>query len=88
MLAEAAGANQTTTFRAAGSGRFCELFEAYQPAMRRLVAAYVINAADREDLLQESLAGQYSPVRMEAAAERAHYGWLFWCRFPLIRVGG
>jgi RNA polymerase sigma-70 factor (ECF subfamily) len=54
MLAEAAGANQTIpTHTPAGSGRFCELFEAYQPAMRRLVAAYVINAADREDLLQE-----------------------------------
>lgn len=37
--------------------RFCELFEAYQPALRRLVSAYVLNAADREDLLQEIAAG-------------------------------
>ena len=39
------------------SDRFCELFELYQPALRRLVAAYVANAADREDLLQEIAAG-------------------------------
>jgi len=37
--------------------RFCELFEAYQPALRRLVSAYVVNPADREDLLQEIAAG-------------------------------
>jgi len=37
--------------------RFCELFEAYQPALRRLVSAYVTNPADREDLLQEIAAG-------------------------------
>jgi RNA polymerase sigma-70 factor (ECF subfamily) len=58
MLAEAAGANQTIPFHTpAGSGRFCELFEAYQPALRRLVGAYVINPADREDLLQDIAAG-------------------------------
>jgi len=39
------------------SDRFCELFEQYQPALRRLVAAYVTNPADREDLLQEIAAG-------------------------------
>jgi RNA polymerase sigma-70 factor (ECF subfamily) len=39
------------------SQRFCELFEAYQPALRRLVSAYVANPADREDLLQEIAAG-------------------------------
>jgi RNA polymerase sigma-70 factor (ECF subfamily) len=33
------------------------LFEQYQPALRRLVAAYVANPADREDLLQEIAAG-------------------------------
>jgi RNA polymerase sigma-70 factor (ECF subfamily) len=38
-------------------GRFCELFEAYQPALRRLVSAYVTNPADREDLIQEIAAG-------------------------------
>jgi len=37
--------------------RFCVLFEQYQPALRRLVAAYVANPADREDLLQEIAAG-------------------------------
>jgi len=37
--------------------RFCELFEQYQAALRRLVAAYVANPADREDLLQEIAAG-------------------------------
>ena len=37
--------------------KFCELFEAYQPALRRLVSAYVVNPADREDLLQEIAAG-------------------------------
>lgn len=39
------------------SDRFCELFEQYQPALRRLVAAYVWNPPDREDLLQEIAAG-------------------------------
>jgi RNA polymerase sigma factor (sigma-70 family) len=29
----------------------------YQPALRRLVAAYVTNPADREDLLQDIAAG-------------------------------
>lgn len=58
MLAEAAEANQTTAFRTdSGDSRFCELFEAYQPDLRRLVAAYVINPADREDLLQDIATG-------------------------------
>jgi RNA polymerase sigma factor (sigma-70 family) len=39
------------------SDRFCGLFEQYQPALRRLVSAYVTNSADREDLLQEIAAG-------------------------------
>jgi RNA polymerase sigma factor (sigma-70 family) len=39
------------------SDRFCELFEQYQPALQRLVSAYVTNSADREDLLQEIAAG-------------------------------
>jgi RNA polymerase sigma factor (sigma-70 family) len=39
------------------NSRFCELFETYQPALRRLVAAYVANPADREDLLQEIAVG-------------------------------
>ena len=39
------------------SGRFCEVFEEYQPALRRLVSAYLVNPADREDLLQEIAAG-------------------------------
>ena len=33
------------------------MFEAYQPALRRLAAAYVVNPADREDLLQDIAAG-------------------------------
>jgi len=37
--------------------RFCQFFEQYQAALRRLVAAYLANAADREDLLQEIAAG-------------------------------
>ena len=37
--------------------RFCELFEAYQPALRRLVSAYAMNSADREDLLQDIAVG-------------------------------
>ncbi len=39
------------------SSRFCQLFEAYQPALRRLVSAYAVNPADREDLLQDIAAG-------------------------------
>ncbi len=53
MLAEPAEANQTLQSGGVSTGRFCELFEAYQPALRRLAAAYVINPADREDLLQD-----------------------------------
>jgi RNA polymerase sigma-70 factor (ECF subfamily) len=39
------------------SAKFCELFDTYQTALRRLVSAYVSNTADREDLLQEIAAG-------------------------------
>lgn len=48
-LAEARPGNQ--------NDRFCNLFEQYQPALRRLVSAYVNNPADREDLLQDIAAG-------------------------------
>jgi RNA polymerase sigma-70 factor, ECF subfamily len=58
MIAEPAVADKEFKL---GSGRndsrFCWLFETYQPALRRLVAAYVANPADREDLLQEIAAG-------------------------------
>jgi RNA polymerase sigma factor (sigma-70 family) len=54
MVAEPAAAEASTEIY---NARFCELFEAYQPALRRLVAAYLVNAADREDLLQEIAAG-------------------------------
>ena len=54
MVAEPA-ADETQT--GSCNERFCELFEAYQPALRRLVSAYVTNHADREDLLQEIAAG-------------------------------
>jgi RNA polymerase sigma-70 factor (ECF subfamily) len=39
------------------SDRFPELFEAYQPALRRLVGAYAANSADRDDLLQDIAVG-------------------------------
>jgi RNA polymerase sigma factor (sigma-70 family) len=43
--------------RRAGDNRFCEVFETYQPALRRLVSAYVANPTDREDLLQDIAVG-------------------------------
>jgi RNA polymerase sigma-70 factor (ECF subfamily) len=52
------------------SARFCDLFETYQPALRRLVSAYATNPADREDLLQEIAAGIWKSLpgfRGEAA---------------------
>jgi RNA polymerase sigma-70 factor (ECF subfamily) len=59
MVAEAAiNEAQTGSY----SDRFCELFEAYQPALRRLVSAYVVNPADREDLLQEIAAGMWKSL--------------------------
>ncbi|HEY7304059.1 MAG TPA: sigma-70 family RNA polymerase sigma factor [Bryobacteraceae bacterium] len=58
MVAESAIADQTIKLNAtARSSRFCELFESYQPGLRRLVAAYVTNPMDREDLLQDIAAG-------------------------------
>ena len=58
MLAESAVPEQTFKVNAiAQSSRFCELFETYQPGLRRLVSAYVTNPTDREDLLQEIAAG-------------------------------
>ncbi len=58
MIAASAVADKTIeTELEANSGRFCELFDAYQPALRRLVSAYVANPADREDLLQDIAAG-------------------------------
>jgi RNA polymerase sigma-70 factor (ECF subfamily) len=58
MAAESAIADQTSKLNAtAQSSRFCELFETYQPGLRRLVSAYVTNPMDREDLLQEIAAG-------------------------------
>jgi RNA polymerase sigma factor (sigma-70 family) len=63
MIAEPAVADKEFKW---GSGendsRFCELFETYQPALRRLVAAYVANPADREDLLQEIAAGVWKSL--------------------------
>jgi DNA-directed RNA polymerase specialized sigma24 family protein len=50
--------------------RFCELFEAYQPALRRLVSAYLVNPTDREDLLQEIAAGIWKSL--PRGIERAH----------------
>jgi RNA polymerase sigma-70 factor (ECF subfamily) len=56
--------------------RFCELFEVYQPALRRLVSAYVVNPADREDLLQEIAAGIWKslPGFRAEASERT---WIY-----------
>ena len=54
MVAEPAAADRQAE---SYSEKFCELFDAYQPALRRLVAAYTFNPADREDLLQEIAAG-------------------------------
>jgi RNA polymerase sigma-70 factor (ECF subfamily) len=60
MVAEPAAADAKL---AGYSGRFRELFEAYQPALRRLVSAYVVNSADREDLLQEIAAGIWKSLQ-------------------------
>ncbi len=66
----------TETQSESHSSRFCELFEAYQPALRRLVSAYVNNPADREDLLQEIAAGIWKslPVFRGESSERT---WLY-----------
>jgi RNA polymerase sigma-70 factor (ECF subfamily) len=39
------------------SDRFSQLFDAYQPALRRLVGAYAASAADCDDLLQDIAVG-------------------------------
>ena len=39
------------------TAKFTELFEAYQPALRRLVNVYVSNEADRDELLQDIAVG-------------------------------
>jgi RNA polymerase sigma factor (sigma-70 family) len=58
MIAEPAVADKEFEVGASSNNsRFCELFDAYQPALRRLVAVYVANPADREDLLQEIAVG-------------------------------
>jgi len=77
MLAQAAEANQTIPFStAAGNDRFCELFEAYQPALQRLVAAYMINPADREDLLQEIAAAIWKALP-EFRGESSERTWIY-----------
>jgi len=58
------------------SSRFCELFEAYQPALRRLVSAYVVNPADREDLLQEIAAGIWKSLP-GFRAESSERTWIY-----------
>jgi RNA polymerase sigma-70 factor (ECF subfamily) len=57
-----AGLPVTETQPANHSDRFCEMFEAYQAALRRLVSAYVNNPSDREDLLQEIAAGLWKSL--------------------------
>jgi RNA polymerase sigma-70 factor, ECF subfamily len=58
------------------SGRFCEMFEAYQPALRRLVSAYMVNPADREDLLQEIAAGIWKSLP-GFRAESSERTWIY-----------
>ena len=71
------GTAEKTAESGGGAGsRFCELFETYQPALRRLVAAYVVNPADREELLQDIAAGIWKslPGFRGDASERT---WLY-----------
>jgi RNA polymerase sigma-70 factor (ECF subfamily) len=58
------------------SARFCQLFEAYQPALRRLVSAYVANPADRDDLLQEIAAGIWKSLP-GFRAESSERTWIY-----------
>lgn len=58
MIAEPAVADMTVEAECdADRNRFCELFETYQPALRRLVAGYAAEPADRDDLLQDIAVG-------------------------------
>lgn len=58
MIADSAVAHMTIEMEGeARDERFCKLFETHQPALRRLVSAYVANMADREDLLQDIAVG-------------------------------
>lgn len=50
-------AGTTQTREGVTSDKFAVLFDTYQPALRRLVNAYVINPADRDDLLQDIAVG-------------------------------
>jgi RNA polymerase sigma factor (sigma-70 family) len=58
------------------TARFTELFEAYQPALRRLVNVYVTNDADREELLQDIAIGIWKalPTFRGEASERT---WIY-----------
>lgn len=63
MIAEAATAHREVQRQAEPyNRRFCELFEAYQSALRRLAAAYVLNSADREDLVQDIAAAVWTAL--------------------------
>ena len=57
MTTERAEARIVEAGESACADRFSQLFETYQSALRRLVGAYVHNAADRDDLLQEIAVG-------------------------------
>lgn len=77
MIASAPAADTITQGpTGAHNQRFCELFESYQSALRRLAAAYVFNAADREDLVQEIAAALWTalPAFRGEASERT---WLY-----------
>jgi RNA polymerase sigma-70 factor (ECF subfamily) len=63
MIAEAAAADREAQRQAEPFNRkFCELFEAYQSALRRLAGAYVPNPADREDLVQDIAAAIWTAL--------------------------
>ena len=57
MVSEPAVARVVEMRATKDSSRFCELFESYQSALRRLASAYVERPADREDLLQDIAVG-------------------------------
>ncbi len=77
MLAEAAVADRTVeTGAETYSDKFRELFETYQAALRRLVSAYVVNPADREDLLQEIAAGIWKSLP-DFRGEASERTWIY-----------
>jgi RNA polymerase sigma factor (sigma-70 family) len=58
------------------TAKFTELFEAYQPALRRLVNVYVTNDADREELLQDIAIGIWKALP-SFRGESSERTWLY-----------